>query len=249
MKCPKCGYEQPQSDECSSCGIILDKYNKRSVHTPPISRHIPSSSRDKSSASPIKTYIITVLAVFFLIYSAFNWWKSQPVIHGPGSIAPDPPKQTETETAFFTFKDHQIIPLADFHVNARVLSKKKYSFGRESDLSPIDLALGWGSMSDEAVLEKIKIKQSNRFYFWSVKQFPIPEKKIKTQSANMHLIPADSVILKQIKNTRIGDIVNFTGYLVKVVGVDGWKWKSSLTRNDTGNGACEVVYVEDFEIQ
>jgi hypothetical protein len=104
-------------------------------------------------------------------------------------------------------------------------------------------------MSDEAVLEKIKIKQSNRFYFWSVKQFPIPEKKIKTQSANMHLIPADSVILKQIKNTRIGDIVNFTGYLVKVVGVDGWKWKSSLTRNDTGNGACEVVYVEDFDIQ
>ncbi|MGB9499438.1 MAG: hypothetical protein ACKVE4_06745 [Dissulfuribacterales bacterium] len=89
--------------------------------------------------------------------------------------------------------------------------------------SPIDLALGWGSMSDEAILEKIKIRQSNRFYFWSVKQFPIPQKKIESQSANMHLIPADNVILKQIKTARTGDIVNFTGYLVKVVDADGWK--------------------------
>ena len=104
-------------------------------------------------------------------------------------------------------------------------------------------------MSDETVLDKIKIRQSNRFYFWSVKQFPIPQKKIETQSANMHLIPADNAILKQIKTARAGDIVDFTGYLVKVTGADGWKWKSSLTRNDMGNGACEVVYVEDFEVQ
>jgi len=65
----------------------------------------------------------------------------------------------------------------------------------------------------------------------------------------MHLIPSDNAILKQIKTARTGDIVDFTGYLVKVVDADGWKWKSSLTRNDKGNGACEVVYVEDFEIQ
>ena len=25
---------------------------------------------------------------------------------------------------------------------------------------------------------------------------------------------------------------------------DGWRWRSSLTREDTGAGACELVWVE-----
>ena len=37
---------------------------------------------------------------------------------------------------------------------------------RESDLAPVDLALGWGRMSDEAILKDIQISQSGRFYFW-----------------------------------------------------------------------------------
>ncbi len=28
MKCPKCGYEQPQSYRCKRCGIIYEKYEK-----------------------------------------------------------------------------------------------------------------------------------------------------------------------------------------------------------------------------
>jgi len=27
-------------------------------------------------------------------------------------------------------------------------------------------------------------------------------------------------------------------------GSDGWTWTSSLTRNDIGNGACELILVE-----
>lgn len=28
MKCPACGYEQPQSEECQKCGIIIEKFFK-----------------------------------------------------------------------------------------------------------------------------------------------------------------------------------------------------------------------------
>jgi hypothetical protein len=31
-------------------------------------------------------------------------------------------------------------------------------------------------------------------------------------------------------------------------GRDGWRWRSSLTRNDTGAGACEVIFVRDFQV-
>ena len=58
-----------------------------------------------------------------------------------------------------------------------------------------------------------------------------------------------SMISKIIKNVRTGHVVALEGYLVKVDSQDGWWWRSSLTRNDTGNGACEVVWVNEVEIK
>jgi hypothetical protein len=31
---------------------------------------------------------------------------------------------------------------------------------------------------------------------------------------------------------------------VRVEAADGWSWTSSLTRDDTGPGACEVMWVD-----
>ena len=33
------------------------------------------------------------------------------------------------------------------------------------------------------------------------------------------------------------------GWLVQADASDGWRWRSSLSRDDSGAGACEVVYV------
>ena len=64
----------------------------------------------------------------------------------------------------------------------------------------------------------------------------------------MHMIPSDDEVEKEIKRARKGDTVEFYGYLVEVKGSDGTHWKSSLTRGDTGNNACEVVWVIEFRI-
>lgn len=249
MLCPKCGFDQPQSDECRSCGIVIEKFIKNSVSPRRIPQQTPGSDNQSKDILPLKTFLFAMIVSVFVVYAGADYWKSRPVVHPPGEMAAETPEQSETFKGTFDFKDYRILPLADFQATARVLSKKKYYFGRESDLVPFDLALGWGPMSDEAVLEKIKIRQSNRFYFWSAKQFPIPRKHIETYSANMHLIPADKDVLSRIKDVRTGDVINFSGYLVQVTGLDGWRWRSSLSRNDTGNGACEVVYVEKFDIR
>ena len=137
-------------------------------------------------------------------------------------------------------------PLVSFQIEARVLSAEHYSMDREADLSPVDLALGWGRMSDESILKDIKISQSGRFYHWHVDSFPIPPEEIETHSANMHMIPANDDIEKQLKSARQGQIVAIKGQLIEAKANDGWHWKSSLTRNDTGAGACELVYVESL---
>ena len=144
---------------------------------------------------------------------------------------------------------YRIVPLEDFSIEARVLSAKRYRFDRESDLAPIDLALGWGPMANPAVLQKVSVSQGDRWYYWRVAEFPIPRRDIETHSANMHMIPATSAIEEKLKSAKEGDIVRLTGYLVEVLSPDGWRWRSSLSREDTGAGACEVVWVERLDVR
>lgn len=144
---------------------------------------------------------------------------------------------------------YMLTPLAEFQAEARVLSAHHYNGDRESDLVPVDLALGWKHMSEDAVLQKIEIHQDGRFYFWKTNAFPISRAEIETQSTNMHLIPADSIIEETLKSIKTGERVKFSGYLVEARGKDNWHWRSSLTRKDTGAGACELVYVTSLEVE
>lgn len=169
-------------------------------------------------------------------------------MRGNGVIASQQPTQISTGGVNFNLNGYTITPLESFQIEARVLAAEQYSLGREADLSPVDLALGWGAMSDEAILKDIKISQSNRFYYWRVDEFPIPRREIETQSANMHMIPADPQIEKTLKSIRPGQIVKLSGELVQVNASDGWHWKSSLTREDTGAGACEIIYVKSLTV-
>ena len=192
--------------------------------------------------------IIIILLAGAILWFVFS--RKNTVRFSPGVLAPDSPKQVNITTPKpFPFKDYTITPLAIFHIQAKVLSKKNYYWGRESKIFPVDLALGWGRMSDESVLDCIDISQSNRWYYWWTDKFPIPRREIETHSGNMHLIPRDHSIKSMINHTRKGDIIEFSGYLIRIDTKDGWHWISSLSRTDTGSHSCELVWVESFEIQ
>ena len=135
-------------------------------------------------------------------------------------------------------------PLAGFSAQARVLSRRDYSTGREAALSPTDLALGWQRMEHDAVLSQLDISQENRWYRYRWRDGPpIPPPEIARSSANMHLIPSDAATAAALRAIRRGDRVRVDGWLVEAQSADGWRWRSSTSRSDTGAGACELVYV------
>ncbi|MFO8029698.1 MAG: hypothetical protein R6U28_07540 [Cyclonatronaceae bacterium] len=192
-----------------------------------------------------------VILVALLLFAGLVRWcsGSRTVSYGSGIMAPDEPVQVKHEGAStFIYEDFFLTPVAEFDVQARVLSRKDYSRDDGSDLSPVDLTLGWGRMSDESVFEQLTIRQLSRFYIWRARQLPIPRREIEVSSANMHMIPATREIERAVKQVRKGDLVRFTGKLVNAEGKDGFRWRTSTTRTDTGNGACELVFVETFEI-
>jgi hypothetical protein len=66
--------------------------------------------------------------------------------------------------------------------------------------------------------------------------------------SNNHLITADPVLRQRIENIAVGDQVHVEGYLAKYSNATGFSRGTSTTRTDTGNGACETVYVTDFDV-
>ena len=191
------------------------------------------------------------LFVLVLAYAAWSGWHARAVSHAPGVLVESAPQQSDLATPLPPVEraGYRLTPLETFSLEARVLGAERYRFDREADLSPVDLALGWGAMSDSAVLAAIDISQGGRFYYWHAQQFPIPRRAIETHSANMHMIPATRDIERALKSVRPGQIVKLAGYLVEARAADGWTWRSSLSRDDTGAGACELVWVIDFDVR
>ncbi|CAA6678417.1 MULTISPECIES: hypothetical protein [unclassified Lentimonas] len=68
--------------------------------------------------------------------------------------------------------------------------------------------------------------------------------------SNNHLITDNDAIRRKISNVGIGDQIKIKGMLVdyqEIGSQGGWR-NSSLTRSDSGNGACEVVFVKELKV-
>ncbi len=192
---------------------------------------------------------LRILIVSILLVVGFVWWEQREVRHGPGVVAPNAPVQEETaESGSFVHADFRLRPRAHFEVEARVLGKERYRLGREARLSPYDLALGWGRMSDEGLLEAFSIWQSRRFYWWSSRSLPIPRDSVTIQSANVHVIPSGDAVRDGLSRIRKGHVVRLRGYLVDVAAADGWRWTTSMRRDDKGAGSCEILWVESVTV-
>lgn len=173
--------------------------------------------------------------------------NSGAIDRAPGVLAPNEPSQRLVQRPAFQFGDYQLTPLAEFDVEARVLSVEKYRIDGGARLSPIDFALGWGPMSDSAVLEHFRVRQGGRFFSIYPDEQAIPLNTALLSAANMHLIPASGTLEDQLKRVRPGNIVRLRGQLVSALGPNNFTWTSSLTRADSGAGACELFYVEAME--
>ncbi|MDD2230116.1 MAG: hypothetical protein PHY48_11955 [Candidatus Cloacimonetes bacterium] len=140
---------------------------------------------------------------------------------------------------------------AAYHTAGLVVSTKHYIRGFMSKLSPYDYALIWGKAPE--YLPYLKFDQMVRFCLFTTKH---PDKidleYFSSHMSNNHLIPATPNLRKAMGLAKKKDIVEIDGFLVYVIGQDkknnSSSWNSSLTREDKGNGACEIIYVTRLKI-
>jgi len=68
--------------------------------------------------------------------------------------------------------------------------------------------------------------------------------------ANNHLLADHPAVVRELRNVRVGDQIRIRGWLAEYSHNHGLEFKrgTSLTREDSGNGACETIYVKDIEV-
>jgi len=197
---------------------------------------------------------VVVLLFAASLFGAWNWWSSERHERvPPGVVAPDEPVQKMIDPPTrFDAKDHTFIRRARYEITARVLRKEIYRIDSGANLAPVDLGLGWGAMSDTRIIDQLAFSQMGRFLFWEPKDrrtFPLSMTDITTHAAQVHAIPADDGVEKRLRKLRPGQVVTLSGYLVDVRRADGFSWSTSLRRDDVGDGACELMWIERVAVQ
>jgi len=195
-----------------------------------------------------KEWLLILLIILTFGYFIYEKMEQRRI----AAIGPveEQPVQESTNIPSLQRDDYDIQPVARYAIRAKVLSAERYRMGRMSDLSPIDLALGWGPMSRNDVIEKLDIRQSNRWYYYHWEGTPpIDPVDIIRSSANTHLVFASDSVKSRLLKVRTGEIVKLKGYLINIKHRDGWTWNTSLTREDSGAGSCELMWVEEAFIE
>ncbi len=253
VTCPKCGRLQAKASECIGCGIIFDRYQKF-VET----KSAPSVSSSSGSGSFViyntlkerKEIVLLCFLLVILSIAVYSFFTSREIKYPPGVLVGSEPLQVIIRNPeSWKIGKREIVPLASYSLTARVLSMEPYRFDNVADISPIDLALGWGPMSDQSILDKLDISQGGRWYFLYPKTPSVPLSELMQCSSNMHMVPADDSIKRRLKGLRVGQIIDLSGYLIGVREGGNWTWVTSLTNTQTGDGACKVFWVEHLSIR
>jgi hypothetical protein len=182
-------------------------------------------------------FTAAVWAAWLYFHDSDGKWRGIP--------AADEPRQTSSALpSAFSHEGYSIKPLARYNLTAVVLSRSRYRNDAAASFAPVDLALGWGPMSIASVINELNISQSGRWYeyTWSG-DAPLEPAKIARHSANTHCVPANPKIRDELLAVKRHELVSLDGYLVEITNADGYRWRSSLSRDDTQGGACEVMWI------
>ena len=150
--------------------------------------------------------------------------------------------------------DYRVEPLYSYELYGLVVSYRQHdgesSMHRWSNdhLNMADVCVVWSDTAFSPTLRKLDFwngiftcnVQTRDSVAWS--QFKM------NQLSNNHLISADEFIRDRVGEIRVGDQIRIKGSLVRYGAAGGGLRGTSTTRDDSGDGACETILVDEFEI-
>lgn len=199
---------------------------------------------------------VTIASALTLVVAFFNRNDL------PGSIdfhprLKDEPRQRAIEKAPsivpYAGVDYRVEPLFSYELYGLVVSYRQHdgedSMHRWSNdhLNVADVCVVWSDTAFAPTLRKVEFWNGIFTCNFSTRDSEAWARLRTDQVANNHLLSADPAVRERVAAIRIGDQIRVRGWLASY-GSGAGKRGTSTTRDDTGDGACETIFIDDFAI-
>jgi hypothetical protein len=205
-----------------------------------------------SKNQTIKRIIFWLLACTVVVgFFIGNPYPSQP------KQAWQVPTQSKTNADPFLIQakgqSYYVKPLYNYQMQGVVVSKsqprQKLMADIDKDIKAVDLCIVWGDNLKDNVYQKLKYRSGDFSCFYSADSMALWQQFNAEDLSNSHIITDNPVLLKKLRSIKVGDQVVVSGYLAEY----GFDEKqiirgTSITRTDTGNGACETIFIQSLKV-
>ena len=209
------------------------------------------------------TMVKLLLASGFLLLVVALWQRHS--LPEPGLLNPvllQEPEQVQVREAPFETSvggvTYRIQPLFHYELHGLVVSHHDsdtwwdYIHREWNDhMNVVDLCVIWGNNAGSGAYRDIEFSSGQFVCYWQASTQEKFAAFDQNAISNNHLLTDDPQIAKKMRSVRVGDQIRFRGFLAEYShNHNGQPFKrgTSTIRTDTGNGACETIYVKDFEI-
>jgi hypothetical protein len=172
----------------------------------------------------------------------------------------DPVQSVTREGSFSTQANGQqylITPRYDYELEGVIVSLHDADdfldishHGRWQDFINLrDLCVIWGSNVESGVYRDMEFNNGTWTCWFSWPNREVASRFDGSRLSNNHLLIDDNAIKPALMQVEPGDHIRLKGMLVEYSNPgNGFRRGTSVTRTDTGNGACETIYVNEFEV-
>lgn len=190
------------------------------------------------------------------------WMRDR--LPGPEAVLdaalPEPVQDAAPSAKPFTVSaggiDYTVKPLHRYELRGLVVSRHDTSAWWDvvhrnwwqDHLNVADLCVVWGETLKDGVYRAMRYT-SGTFTCYVATDDPEAWRRFRQdQISNNHLLANDPAIVKRLRGVRPGDQVLIRGALAEYSHGGGFTRGTSVRRDDTGNGACETIWVTEARV-
>jgi hypothetical protein len=191
--------------------------------------------------------IVVVLSFLWLMVSFWNRNEIPRGIDIADNLLGEPIQRKTTRMPFtktFEGVDYRVQPEYDYELYGMIVSYRQAN----DHLNMLDVCVVWG---DNAVGDHLlEIDFWNGIFTCNAKTSDRDAWQAfrMEQLSNNHLLSDDDFIREQVSGVRVGDQIRVRGVLASYSSPGGGRRGTSTVRTDTGDGACETIFVESFDV-
>ena len=188
-----------------------------------------------------------------------SFWNRNDI---PGNLRLRPeiaaePRQSATReqafTAHYEGVEYRVDPEYDYELFGIVVSYRHHDGSSQmhrqagDHLNMLDVCVVWGDNATHPRLDKLDFWNGIFTCNVQTKDTDAWQRFDIYALSNNHLLSDDEFIRDRVTGLNVGDQLRIRGWLASYTGPGGTRG-TSTTRRDTGDGACETIWVREFDI-